>query len=369
MGNFTQPASIALYDGGRAGRNQMKACILEAPGRLAIETIADPEPGPGDIVVKVHAALTCGTDLKAYRRGHPKMPCPTPFGHELAGEIVALGPDVQGFNVGDSIMTANTGPCFSCFFCDRGQENLCETIMDEMILGAYAEFVRISGRIVRSNVYRKPDELAYEQAALLEPLSSVCFGMSLTPKHLYEKPATALIIGAGPIALLWLVALKDVGISKVMVAGRRRPRLDQALGLGAGAVFGEGDDLSAAINDCTDDRGADLVVECTGLPEVWEAAPSYARKGGTVVLFGGCKLGSKVSFDTYRLHYDGVSIVSPFHFRPADVARSYDFLARGVAPWDKFVTSRATLDEVPEVFKSLDNGVDIKCAILPHGED
>lgn len=343
----------------------MKCCILEAPGRLVVAERPDPTPGPGDAVVRVAAALTCGTDLKAFRRGHPKMPCPTPFGHEFSGEIVAVGNEVRAFRPGQAVMSANTGPCGRCFFCERGQENLCETIMDQMILGAYAEYVMVPARVLRANVFEKPAELPFEHAALLEPLSSVVFGLTGCPRASVREDATALILGAGPIALLWLVALRAAGVGRVVVAGRRRARLAVADALGAHATLAEGEPVAERMADLTEGRGADLVVECTGLADVWQQAPAYARRGGHVVLFGGCKPGTEIALDTYRLHYEGVTLASPFHFRPRDVARARDLLTRGDVDWSQFITSRARLDDVPAVFARLADGNDVKCAILP----
>ena len=343
----------------------MKCCILEAPGRVVVAERPEPTLGAGDALVRVRAALTCGTDLKAFQRGHPKMPCPTPFGHEFAGEIVAVGRDVKRFRVGQAVMSANTGPCGSCFHCMRDQENLCATIMDAMILGAYAEYVRVPERVLRVNVFEKPAALSFEEAALLEPLSSVCFGLAGLPPAVRASDAVALVLGAGPIALLWLVALRASGAGKIVVAGRRAARLAVARSFGADRTLGEGDDVRAAIQEETEGRGADLVIECTGTPEVWQAAPSYARRGGSVVLFGGCRPGTTVALDTYRLHYDGVAITSPFHFRPRDVARARELLTKRGADWSRFITSRAALDEVPAVFERLADGRDVKCAILP----
>jgi L-iditol 2-dehydrogenase len=346
----------------------MKCCILEEPGVIRVEDVADPVAGSGDLVIRVEAALTCGTDLKTYRRGHPKMPCPTPFGHEFAGEIVETGAAVAGFTVGQAVMSANTGPCRACFYCERGQENLCESIMEEMILGAYAEYLRIPARVVRSNVFAKPPALPYEHAALLEPLSSVCFGLTHVAESSLHEHALALIIGAGPIALLWLVALKAAGWSRVMVAARRPQRAAVARSLGAAAVMAADDALLDEVRAVTEGRGADLVVECTGQPEVWQRAPALARKGGQAILFGGCPNGSRVELDTYRLHYDGVRIESPFHFRPRDVAEAYRLLQRDDIAWSSFITARATLDEVPDVFERLGSGTDVKCVVLPHAK-
>jgi len=343
----------------------VKLCILEKPGRIVLEERPDPRPGPGDLVVRVRAALTCGTDLKAFRRGHPKMPCPTPFGHEFSGQVEAVGAGTTAFEVGQNVMSANTGPCGACFHCQRDEENLCATLMDRMILGAYAEYVLVPAHVARVNVFAKPDHLPFEQAALLEPLSSVCFGLAALSPSAFRTDATVLVIGAGPIALLWLAALKARGTGCVIVAGRRSARLAAARKLGADVVLGDGDDVLATLREKTAGRGADAVIECTGMPDVWERAPAYARRGGMVVLFGGCAPGTKVSLDTYRLHYDGVRVTSPFHFRPRDVRTAHELLCSGAADWSVLITSRAPLDDVPLVFARLGEGREIKCAILP----
>ncbi|HYC55159.1 MAG TPA: zinc-binding dehydrogenase [Candidatus Binatia bacterium] len=345
----------------------MKQVVLQEPGRLEVVDVDDPEPGPRDVVLRIGAALTCGTDLKAYRRGHPKMPPPTPFGHEYAGVVVAKGKDVDRFDVGDALMAVNSGPCGTCFFCARDQENLCETLMDEMVLGAYAEYLRVPDRVLRRNAFPKPDALTFAHAALLEPLSSVCFGLTHVAAGKIRDDATVVLLGAGPIAMLWLRALQAHGAARVIVAGRRSARLATAGAMGALATIAQGEDVAARIADMTGGRGADAVIECTGLPEMWELAQALARRGGTAVLFGGCARGTRASFDTYRLHYDGVQIASPFHFRPRDVAEAYRLLCLPSLDWSPLISGQARLDDVPELFTRLGDGGEMKIAILPHG--
>lgn len=346
----------------------MKQVVLEEPGRLAVRDVPQPTPGPGDVVLEVRAALTCGTDLKAYRRGHPKFPCPSPFGHEASGVVVAKG-EGAAYEIGDAVMTANSGPCGTCFWCTHDEENLCETLVAELMFGAYAEYLLVPARILRRNSYRKPDELPFEQAALLEPLSSVCFGLTRIPSRRIRAGATILVIGSGPIAMLWLRALQAHGADRVIVAARREARLETARRMGAFATVVTGADaggeLAAVIAEATDGRGCDAVVECTGQVEVWEQAPGYARRGGSVVLFGGCAAGTSVSLDTGRLHYDGVEISSPFHFRPRDVAEARRLLERADLDWSPLVSGRATLDEVPALFARLGDGPEMKIAIVP----
>lgn len=346
----------------------MQQVVLEEPGRLVLREVPDPVPGPGDIVIEVKAALTCGTDLKAFRRGHPKFPCPTPFGHEASGLVVARGAGVTGFATGDAVMTANSGPCGACFWCRADEENLCETLTDELLLGAYAGYLLVPERILRRNVFPKPESLPFEEAALLEPLSSVCFGLTRIPTRKIRDGATVLLIGSGPIAMLWLRALQAHGAERVIVAGRRAARLQTAAAMGAFrtvATADPGADLDAVVAEATEGRGCDAVIECTGLPEVWESAPAHARRGGSVVLFGGCAGGTRASFDTGRLHYDGVEISSPFHFRPRDVAEARRLLCREDLDWSPLVSGHASLEEVPDLFATLGDGGEMKIAVVP----
>lgn len=353
----------------------MKQVVLETPGRLVVREVAVPVPGPGDVVIEVRAALTCGTDLKAYRRGHPKFPCPTPFGHEASGVVVACGSDVAGFSIGDALMTANSGPCGHCFWCRRDEENLCLTLTDELLLGAYADYLCIPKRILRCNAFPKPDSLPFEQAALLEPLSAVCFGMTKIASRKIRGGATVLLLGSGPIAMLWLRALQAHGAGRVIVAGRRAARLETARRMGAFAtVAGDasgsvrGGELDAIVADATEGRGCDAVIECTGQAAVWQDAPRHARRGGSVVLFGGCASGTRVEFDAFRLHYDGVEITSPFHFRPRDVGEARRLLERDDLDWSPLVSGRVTLEEVPQLFTHLGDHGEMKMAVVPAAE-
>ncbi|HEY2773521.1 MAG TPA: alcohol dehydrogenase catalytic domain-containing protein [Candidatus Binatia bacterium] len=350
----------------------MKQVVLEQPRRLVLRDVADPVPGPEDVVVEVRAALTCGTDLKSYRRGHPKFPYPAPFGHEASGIVVASGSSQSAFHVGDALMLANSGPCGACFWCRNDEENLCLTLTGELLVGAYAEYLLVPARVLRRNAFVKPESMPFETAALLEPLSSVCFGLTRIPTRKVRGAATVLLIGSGPIAMLWLRALQAAGAERVIVAGKRPARLQTARSMGAIETIslapGDDEALLSMIADATDGRGCDAVVECTGQTEVWESAPRYARRGASVVLFGGCAAGTTVSFDTMRLHYDGIELTSPFHFRPRDVAEARRLLSRDDLDWSPLVSGRVGLAEVPELFARLGDRGEMKIAVIPeHG--
>jgi L-iditol 2-dehydrogenase len=340
----------------------VKGHLLTAPGRTEFRELDSPLAGPGEIVVDIAAALTCGTDLKAWRRGHPKIPFPSPFGHEFAGIVAAAGEGAP-FEVGDAVMAVHSAPCGCCFFCGADQENLCESIMETKVLGAFAEQILLPAHIVARNVFSKPDHLSFEEAAFLEPLSCVVYGSRLQP---IRQGETVLIIGCGPIGLLFLLLARAQGAGRIVVTGRRPARLELARALGVDIVVDvTGDDALPLIHELTQGRGADQVIECTGLPEVWEATPRMVRKGGRILLFGGCPSGTQVSFDTYRLHYDEIVLQGAFHFTPAAVAEARQLLVDGAIDVSPLISGRFPLPEVEKALLSLQRGEGIKYAIVP----
>lgn len=337
--------------------------VLERPGELRLRELPRPEPGAGEIVLHVRAALTCGTDVKAFVRGHPKFPMPTPFGHEFAGVVAAVGAGVTDLREGDAIMATPTAPCGACFYCDREQENLCETVMATMVRGAFGEFVRLPAHIVRRNTFRKPESLSFAEAALLEPLACVMHGLASVALH---PDDTVVLLGAGAISLLHVLALKAMGAARVVVVGRGSTRVERARALGADlAVAGGVDAARDVILQQTSGRGADVVIECTGQVEVWQQAMGLVRRGGHVVFFGGCPPGTNVEIDTQRFHYDEIRLSSPFHFTPRAVRRSFELLCRPDFGGARLITATYPLADVATALERHRSGDGVKFAIVP----
>jgi L-iditol 2-dehydrogenase len=341
----------------------MLAQLLLEPGKIDYREVETPVPGPGEVVVRVTTALTCGTDLKAFLRGHPKMPMPTLFGHEFAGDLAAVGNGVRGFREGDAIMAVPTAPCKTCYYCKHQQENLCPTVMDNMVLGAYAEYVKLPVEIVETNMFAKADSLSYAEAALLEPLSCVVHAIN----RIAPRPDdSVLIIGAGAISLLHVLVLRSMGVEQITVLGRRRYRAEAAEGAGAQVIIAaDATSAQSEVLERTGGRGADIVIECTGQPAVWEQAIFYVRRGGTLVLFGGCPSGTRVSFDTARLHYDQITVLSPFHFTPRDVEQAQRLLAEGTIDGRGLITDTYRFPDLDHVLALLQQGQGIKYALVP----
>lgn len=345
----------------------MRALVLERPGTLSLREVPIPTPGPGELLVEVRAATTCGTDLKAYVRGHPQIPMPGVLGHEYSGVVAAAGKGAK-FKVGDAVMGVHSAPCQKCFWCVRGQENLCESIMATKVLGSYAEFLLVPERIANLNVFDKPPGLSFERASLLEPLACVAqgYGLLAAGPLSFDHPgsrtdprdASVLIIGPGAIGLMFVAAFRMHRFRDVTLAGRNQVRL--AAGADMGARTLPLDRLTADPG-----RGFDVVIECTGSVDVWERTPALARRGGTVMLFGGCPSGTRVSFDTARLHYDQIALLSPFHFGSDAVRTARKWLADPAMDINALLTSERPLEDGPEVFEELKAGKGIKVVFRP----
>jgi L-iditol 2-dehydrogenase len=344
-------------------RVQSRQAVLVEPGRLELRDFTPPRPGPGELLIRVHCALSCGTDLKAFRRGHPLWKMPTPFGHEFSGVVVEAGEGVTAFRAGDEIMAAPTAPCGICFYCQHGQENLCADAVGRMVLGAYADLLLLPAHVVARNTFIKPKNLPFEEAALLEPLSCVVHANEMARP---EKSESVMIIGAGAFGLLHMMVLKAAGVREVIVVGRGAERLKWAAELGADLVIDARNPGAAdRIAKLNSGFGPDLAIECTGQVEGWQDAVARVRRGGRVVFFGGCPPGTELRVDTRRMHYDNLTLVAPFHFRPRDVRRAYELLAGRALNAGAIVNARMRLDELAQVFSMLEKGAALKCAVIP----
>lgn len=345
------------------GRMRPRRAMLLAPGQIELRDFAPPRPQPGELLVQVRCALSCGTDLKTWRRGHPLWKFPMAFGHEFAGVVVETGAGVEAFRAGDEVMIAPTAPCGECFYCRRGQENLCDSAAPQLLHGAYADLILVPARIVARNTFLKPAELPFEDAALLEPIACVLHAHAAASP---ERSETAMIIGAGAFGMLHMIALRAAGVREIAVAGRGAARLKWAAELGADHVIDvERQDAAAAAARLNHGFGPDLVIECTGQVSGWADAFARVRRGGRVVFFGGCAPATALSVDTRRMHYDNLTLLAPFHYRPRDVRDAYQMLARRAANFAAVINARCSLADLSEVFTMLERGDALKCAVIP----
>jgi L-iditol 2-dehydrogenase len=345
---------------------KMKAIRYYAPNDIRYEETKIPELAEGEILVKVEAALTSGTDVKTFRRGHPVLikDIPSGFGHEFSGIDEKVSEGVENVKVGDRVVCANSAPCGECFYCKREEYNLCENL--NLLNGAYAEYIVIPERIVKKNTLILPDNLPFYKAAFCEPLANVVHGVERTE---IKAGQTVGIIGIGPIGLMFARLAKLKG-ARVIVAGRNQEKLRLAQDF---AYADEVIDLKKYQNPekifrefSDENKGLDVVIECVGLPEIWELAFSCVRKGGTVHFFGGCKSGSTVSFDTTKMHYGDVKMLSVFHHTPKYFRQALDLIASGEVEVEKLITDTLPLDKVEYAMEQHIAGNAIKFLIKPN---
>lgn len=344
---------------------KMKAFLYYEPGVIKYTDVEVPQIRPREVLVKVDTALTCGTDVKTFRRGHPILikKIPSGFGHEFSGVITEVGSEVDGFRVGQRVVAANSAPCNNCFYCRISKPNLCENL--EFLNGAYAEYIVIPKHIVEQNMIVIPDKISFEEAAFAEPLAVVLHGLERSD---IDVGKTVGIVGLGPIGLMFVKLAKLRG-ARVLAMGRNPLKLKLA------AEFGGADEIidltkydnpEQIIRDLTPEKkGLDVVIEAVGLPEIWEVAISLTRKGGTINLFGGCESGTKVQIDTKRLHYDELKIISVFHHTPYYFSKAFRLISNNLVDVKKLVTETMPLQDLVKALEKYENGEVIKVAIKP----
>ena len=344
----------------------MTAAVLYGREDLKIETVDIPRVGEDDVLVRVEVALTCGTDLKVWKQGfHARMiQPPALFGHELAGVVEAKGRAVNGgVHKGMRVVPSNSAPCNVCMYCRKGQPNLCEDLL--LNNGAYAEYIRIPGRIVRENMLEIPREVSFLDAAMVEPLACVLRGVHETG---IRPEDTVVVIGCGPIGLKFIRVLSSRQV-RVIALGKRKSQIRAAERLGAVAAFDvtQLDNPVTWVRDLTESGlGADAVIEAVGSATTWQWAIQMVRKGGTVNLFGGCPRGTLVNFDPAALHYSEITIKSTFHHTPRFIREALDTIARGEIRSSDFITGEVPLADLPNVFEHMKhrNG-ELKTAVIP----
>jgi L-iditol 2-dehydrogenase len=329
----------------------VKAFVQSAVGKYAEEERERPRPASGEVVLRMGAALTCGTDLKLLARGHSRIALPVTMGHELCGEVAEVGEGVSGWKAGDRAVPGISGPCGQCADCRAGRANLCAVGHTDRMWGAFAEYVRIPAGVVAANLHRVPAGLDDEVAAFLDPLAAVLHGWN----RLRAPSGTLLVYGAGALAFLWASVASRRGL-EVIVASRRPARAALAQRYGARFVdlTREGPEAAGA---------ADVGVDCTGDRAVWERLAELVRPGGQVLLFGGCAPGARVSFDAARLHYAEITLCGSFHYTPAEARAALDALASGEVDPRPLIAARGTLEDLPRFLDAQARGEGVRYAV------
>ncbi|MBJ7295107.1 MAG: alcohol dehydrogenase catalytic domain-containing protein [Dolichospermum sp.] len=338
----------------------MLAALLYGQEDLRLEQVPDPTPEAGEVVIQVEAATTCGTDLKVWRRGgHAKMLTPpTLFGHEGAGRIVAVGAGVTNWRVGDRVVANNSAPCMKCFFCQRQEYSLCPHLTWNN--GTFAEYLKIPAPIVEHNLLPVPKHLPLVLAAMTEPLACVLHGISRSGVEPHDK---VVVLGDGAIGLMFVAVLAKY--TEVILWGGNNQRLEIGKKLGAAKTFNyhQVTDIANTVRELTAGWGADVVIEATGVPSVWETAIACGRPGATINLFGGCPRDTTISVNTEQLHYSELTLKGVFHNTPEYVKAALSLIASGTIPFDLLISEHRPLQDLEQVFMDMKARKVIKVAM------
>ena len=328
----------------------MKALLLSRYKHLEIVDLPEPVPGPGEVLVRVAACGICGSDIHGYDGSTGRRIPPIVMGHEAAGTVCAWGEGVTGFANDDRVTFDSTVYCGSCTHCLRGEVNLCEhrqvlgvSCTDYSRPGAFAEYVAVPSH----TVHRLPDNLSFEEAAMLEPLSVALHAVSLGS---VQAGDTALVVGAGMIGLLLVQVLSTAGCSRIFVADLDQSRLDLARTVGATDVIAAGRDPAEAVLEHTGGTGVDVAMEAVGRTETVQASIASVRKGGTVVLVG--NVVPEVALPLQKVVTRQIRLQGSCA-SAGEYPRAIQLLASGALQVRSLITAVAPLDDGPSWFARL----------------
>lgn len=346
----------------------MRAATFHAPGDIRLEEVPAPSIGSGDLLLRVHACSMCGTDLKIYRSGHPNMTPPAIMGHEIAGEIIEVGANVEGWSVGDRVQVIAAIPDGTCASCRAGHPTVCEhqLSMGYQFDGGFAERMRVPAEVLAADgVTRIPDDVSYAEASVTEPLACVLNGQQIAG---VGEGDTVVVIGSGPIGCLHVRLARARGAARVILVDLNAERLAEAAALVQPdlAIAAASVDPVRAVRDATDGRGADVVITAAASGAAQQQGLAMLAPRGRLSLFGGLpKDASTITIDANLVHYREISIVGVNGSSPAQNREALALIASGRVPVADLITHRLPLERVLDGLALVERGEAIKVTIEP----
>ncbi|MEO0203133.1 MAG: alcohol dehydrogenase catalytic domain-containing protein [candidate division WOR-3 bacterium] len=323
-------------------------CAYLNKGKIELREVDIPKIEEGDVLIKVKYSLTDGTDLKTYLRGHYIIK-DGPFGHEYSGIVVDT--KSEKFKVGDEVFGINTAYCGNCKFCKQNRENLCLNLKENLVTGAYAEYLRIPKLVVEKNLFIKPKDISFKVAPVIEPLSCVFNGIEKLNLKGYEK---ILILGSGSISLMFFLILREN--FQVKIYSRNKKRIE----LLKNTSLYEKLDSSFVQNHEGD---YDVIIDTTGSFELISEVLKKPPKGSKILLFSGMESDKFPIFNQSYFHYNEVDIISSFHQKPSSVKKAYEFLLKNHKILEHIITHELELKDINLAFELMKEGKAIKVAI------
>lgn len=329
----------------------MRAVIVTKPHRAVYRECETPKLAPHEVLVRVRAVGICKSDLEVWHgtRPAPYVKYPAQLGHEWCGEIVELGAAVKTLRVGQRVAVEGLNYCGACFFCLRGETNLCERYAEFgfTLPGGYAEYVAARADLA----HPFDDALAYPRAALIEPAACACHGVE---RANLRADDTVVIVGPGAIGLLCAAWAKSFQPAQLVVVGENRVNQDLALGMGATHYFTNADAPRDAVRALTAGRGADVVIEAAGSPRTFQLALTLARRGGTVVGEGIAGGGAPLPFQPDDLVLQDLRVHGVFSYAARHFEKALRMLERGALDVQPLITHTFPLSEFRRAFELLE---------------
>jgi L-iditol 2-dehydrogenase len=345
----------------------MKAVVYHAPGDVRVEDVPAPDCGDGELLVKVDACAVCGTDLKSYHHGNPRIKAPLVMGHEFTGRVEKIGPGARGFDLGQRVVMATSISCGQCTYCRRGWTNLCTRLapMGFTYPGGMAEYTVIpSLALANGHVIPVPPEVPAPQAALAEPLSCA---VNSAENCQIATGDTVVVLGAGPMGLMNVCVARGLGAGRVILSEVSPLRLAQARQFDVDILVNTlQEDLPAIVKQATGGLGADVVIVAAPAAPPQELALQLVRKRGTVCLFASLPVGGEMlSINSRLLHYGELRMVGTSDSTPAHVEKAVELIATGRVPAAMLVSHVLPLDGIFTAFELMQSGEALRVVLEP----
>lgn len=345
----------------------MKAAVLEGLDKLVFQEVPTPTLEDGGVLVRVHACAVCGSDIRMFHHGNPRLKPPAIMGHESSGVVAEVGANVTRFKVGDRVAIGADVPCGECAFCVAGIGNNCQTnyAMGYQFPGSFAEYVHLNRVVINHGpVHKIADHVSHDEAALAEPLACVLNALELSSVRLGD---TVVIIGAGPIGCMIIEVARRMGATKVIIVQRSRPRLEMAKQFGADVyVCSSEEDAVARVREETAGLGADVILTACPSPQAQVDAILMARNRARVNFFGGLpKDQSQVTLDTNVIHYKELFIMGAHGCVPRHHQMAVDLIASGAIRMERYISHRFPLEKTAEAFAAAESHAGMRVVVNP----
>jgi len=344
----------------------MKAAVYEGIDQMEVKEVPTPTPDDDSVLLRMKSCAVCGSDIRILHHGNSRVRPPQILGHEIAGEVAAVGKHITRYKVGDRVAVGADVPCGECAFCEAGIGTNCQTnyAMGYQYAGGFAEYCLLNKMVVTYGpVHHIPDHVSFDAAALAEPLACVLNAVELTGIKLGD---TVVIIGAGPIGCMIIPVSYMQGATKIIVVQRSRPRMEAARKFGADCyICSSEEDAIQRVLEETGGLGADVIFTANPSPQSHADALLMAKNRARINLFGGLPAGSRVELDTNIIHYKELLMMGAHGSLPRHHRLALELIASRKLDMQPFLSHTYPLDEIQQAFATAEGHGGMRVVVHP----